>query len=293
MTGSIEMNPLSHRLWRECAHAAVSAGPYTGRVSEALTIDIGVPIADRLQRRAALSGEDPGAKAQRLLDEGLRMEAYPGILFRDGSSGRRAALAAGPDVSEVVSVVRRLGMEEQAAVDDAASWLSLSPDQVRAALGYYAEFTDEIDDRIRRNDEAARRVEASLGGPLGRLVRQILVKRYPSSERLEMDQVVEVVGDLLVMLDAAPAYGRGGRKAPAGYRFLVHQPQGREGVSRMDVTQSDRDAAPAALHLAWEQQGELPERLRGLSEDEISEDIVQAVREVRAELRAEIDTSAG
>ena len=35
---------------------------------------------------------------ERQIDEGLRMEAHPGIVFRNGPSGRRAGLAAGPDV---------------------------------------------------------------------------------------------------------------------------------------------------------------------------------------------------
>ena len=39
---------------------------------------------------------------ERQIDEGLRMEAHPGIVFRNGPSGRRAGLAAGPDVWEVV-----------------------------------------------------------------------------------------------------------------------------------------------------------------------------------------------
>jgi hypothetical protein len=38
-------------------------------------------------------GEAKSRTAERLIDEGLRMEDHPGIVFRDGPAGRRAALA--------------------------------------------------------------------------------------------------------------------------------------------------------------------------------------------------------
>jgi hypothetical protein len=37
--------------------------------------------------------------ANRLVDEALRMNEHPGIVFRAGPTGRRAALAAGPGVA--------------------------------------------------------------------------------------------------------------------------------------------------------------------------------------------------
>lgn len=39
-------------------------------------------------------------------------------------------------------------------VEDAAAYLNLRPDQVRAAINYYTEFPDEIDDWSRQNQEA-------------------------------------------------------------------------------------------------------------------------------------------
>jgi hypothetical protein len=39
--------------------------------------------------------------AERYVDEGRRMDEYPGIAFRGGPTGRRAALAGGPDIWEV------------------------------------------------------------------------------------------------------------------------------------------------------------------------------------------------
>lgn len=83
------------------------------------------------------------------------MEDHPGVVFRDGPAGRRAGLAGGPDVWEVIAVLRAGGLEGDDAVRAAAEWANLTPAQVRAAVRYYAEYDDEIDERIRRNIEEA------------------------------------------------------------------------------------------------------------------------------------------
>lgn len=117
----------------------------------------------RLKRGAARRAESISAAGERLIDEGLRMEAHPGIVFRDGPSGRRAGLAAGPDVWEVVGLLRNLSgrVEERAAA--AAAQLGLTEAQVRATSRYYAEFTDETDAEIAHNDEIADRELAAAG----------------------------------------------------------------------------------------------------------------------------------
>ena len=94
---------------------------------------------------------------ERLIDERLRMEAHPGIVFRDGPSGRRAGLAAGPDVWEVAGLLVGLNgsFEERVAV--AAGQLGLTEGQVRTTSRYYAEFTDAVDAEIARNADIADR----------------------------------------------------------------------------------------------------------------------------------------
>lgn len=112
-------------------------------------------IVDRLERRGARAGLNKSRLAERYLDEGMRMEDHPGIVFRDGPSGRRAALAAGPDVWEVVAAIRASGLEGDAALRATADWGTLTAVQVRAAVSYYAEYRDEIDQRVARHlDEA-------------------------------------------------------------------------------------------------------------------------------------------
>ncbi len=112
-------------------------------------------VVDRLERRGARVGLNKSRLAERYLDEGMRMEDHPGVVFRDGPSGRRAGLAGGPDVWEVIATIRASGLEGEAAVDATAAWGGLTAVQVRAAVRYYGEYRDEIDERIRRNLEEA------------------------------------------------------------------------------------------------------------------------------------------
>jgi uncharacterized protein (DUF433 family) len=111
----------------------------------------------RLDAGARRRGEPRARTAERLIDEGLRMEDHPGIAFRDGPSGRRAALAGGPDVWEVLETLRGTGLADEAAIAATAEWGSLTHSQVRIALRYYAEFRDEVDQRIALNREEAER----------------------------------------------------------------------------------------------------------------------------------------
>jgi uncharacterized protein (DUF433 family) len=116
---------------------------------------------DRLDLGARRRGEAKARTAERLIDEGLRMEDHPGITFRDGPSGRRAALAAGPDVWEVIGTLNGTGLSGEPAIAAAAQWGSLSAVQVRAAVRYYADYRDEIDGRIRLNRQEAERQRAA------------------------------------------------------------------------------------------------------------------------------------
>jgi hypothetical protein len=112
-------------------------------------------VVDRLERRGVRSGLNKSRLAERYIDEGVRMDDHPGIVFRDGPTGRRAGLAAGPDVWEVIAALRASGLEGDAAIQATAEWSGLSVRQVRDAIGYYSEYSTEIDERVRLNDEEA------------------------------------------------------------------------------------------------------------------------------------------
>ncbi len=117
-------------------------------------------VVDRLERRGARVGLNRSRLAERYLDEGMRMEDHPGIVFRDGPAGRRAGLARGPDVWQVIATVRASGLEGEEALQAAAEWGSLTFAQVRSAVGYYAEYPDDIDEWVRRNVEEADAAES-------------------------------------------------------------------------------------------------------------------------------------
>ncbi len=86
----------------------------------------------------------------------MRMEDHPGIVFRDGPAGRRAGLAGGPDIWEVIVILQDFAVVgPRAAVAKTAKSLSLTEAQVRTAEGYYTSHPDEIDGRIADNVAAA------------------------------------------------------------------------------------------------------------------------------------------
>lgn len=98
------------------------------------------------------------------VDEALRAEEHPGILFRPGPTGRRASLIGGPDVWEVIDTLQTVGADEpqlsnEALVAATTEALDLQERKVRIAVRYYAAYRDEIDDRIAANREAADRAE--------------------------------------------------------------------------------------------------------------------------------------
>jgi hypothetical protein len=114
----------------------------------------------RLRRRVqATAGANTSGLAQRLVDEGLRMADHPGVLFKDGPTGRRAALAYGPDVWEIVKVVREIDERGPAAITAAAEVLAIDASRVGAAVAYYGDYRDEIDAEIAEADDASERAE--------------------------------------------------------------------------------------------------------------------------------------
>jgi hypothetical protein len=121
-----------------------------------LSIRFDAALLERLRRRAGLQDSTPSGLAQRLVDEGLRSQEHPGIVFRDGPSGRRATLVAGPDIWEVIAAVRSSGAkDEKTAIAVVMGEMTLSPAQVQLALEYYGSFPGEIDAQIAENERAA------------------------------------------------------------------------------------------------------------------------------------------
>lgn len=124
-------------------------------MSTPLSIRFDPSLLGRLRRGAAARDTTPSGLAQRLVDEGLRSQEFPGIVFRDGPSGRRAGISAGPDVWEVAAALRDSAARGDEAVDAIAAELSLPASRVRTALAYYGSYPAEIDAEIEDNERAA------------------------------------------------------------------------------------------------------------------------------------------
>lgn len=124
--------------------------------SSPLSIRFPVELAERVRRRATRNAETTSGLVSRLVDEGIRMAEHPGIMFRDGPTGRRAGLVAGPDVWEVVATLKMFGDDgSPKTIKRAAKWLGLDERRIRTAEAYYAAFPEEIDERIAANEAAA------------------------------------------------------------------------------------------------------------------------------------------
>ena len=131
-------------------------------MSSPLSVRFDDHVLERLRRRArAVPGLTPSGLVQRLVDEGLRMSEHPGIVFKDGPSGRRAALAFGPDVWEVVLFLRQVDERGDAALDAAAEALALPSSRVRIALHYYAAHPEEIDAEAEQAEAESALAEAA------------------------------------------------------------------------------------------------------------------------------------
>src|SRR5579862_4976853 len=125
-----------------------------------LSIRFAPSLLARLRQRAnAMPGASAAGLAQRLIDEGLRMADHPGVIFKDGPSGRRAALAYGPDIWEVIKFLREVDERGPAALDAAADVFAVDPTRIATAVSYYGDYSDEIDAEIDAADEASARAE--------------------------------------------------------------------------------------------------------------------------------------
>ena len=108
---------------------------------------------DRLAARSRETGESKSRLAQRYIEEGLRMEAHPGIFFQDGPTGRRAVVRGGPDVWQVISITRRFDGTSDDILRETMDFTGLDKRRMNAVVRYYAEYRDEIDEWVRLNDE--------------------------------------------------------------------------------------------------------------------------------------------
>lgn len=108
-----------------------------------------------LDSRARELRESRNSLAERLLDEGLRTERHPLVVFREGAAGIRSPALVGTrlDISQVIDTVRASGN----SVAEGATYLGLPEHYVRAAVDYYADYAEEIDEQRAARDEYEQR----------------------------------------------------------------------------------------------------------------------------------------
>ena len=106
---------------------------------------------NEVERIARESGKEFSSVANELLDEAVKMQRCPGIVFTEGTTGRRARIAGtGIEVWEVIATYKGI-IKDFKRLCHAYHWLT--EQQLRAALGYYALYSEEINNLIRKNEE--------------------------------------------------------------------------------------------------------------------------------------------
>lgn len=97
-------------------------------------------------------GLGPSEGLRQVADEWWAMETFPALEFRDGPTGRRAALRGGPDVWEIVLVAR--DMEDRRDLEEHFDWVG--PEALGQALAYYERVPGPVDRMIEENERIAR-----------------------------------------------------------------------------------------------------------------------------------------
>jgi hypothetical protein len=148
--------------------AEVTTNDYTVGMATPRSIRFDARTLERLSTYAARRpGLSASSAAAMLVEEALRMDEHPGVIFSDGPAGRRALLATGPDVWEIVKAVRdaRLSEPDLKATDLTELVVTntgVTKAQLKIALAYYGSFADEIDEQVKDADRAESDLELSM-----------------------------------------------------------------------------------------------------------------------------------
>jgi len=134
----------------------VPSVPKTTEAKQPLVLRARPSTVSDLRRRARETGQSQSSLAERYIEEGIRTDEHPLVTFRNGTMGRRPALAGTRLVLwQVISTVHA----SENSLEETASYLELPKSHVRAAVHYYADYRAEIDDWIQRASAIADREE--------------------------------------------------------------------------------------------------------------------------------------
>ena len=105
---------------------------------------------EEIERIAKESSQAFSSVTKDLLAEAIKMRRCPGIVFTDGVTGRKARVAGtGLEVWEIITTY--IGVKQNLKrFQKAYHWLT--EQQLRAAIGYYTVYREEIDQQIEQNE---------------------------------------------------------------------------------------------------------------------------------------------
>jgi hypothetical protein len=115
-------------------------------------------LKDEIEGFWRAHGEGPSTGLRHVAEEWWAMQHFPAIVFRDGVSGRRAALREGPDVWEVVAVARDYGEHTEGFHEHFAPFVAA--EILDQALAYAERFPGSVEVMIAQNE----RMERMLAG---------------------------------------------------------------------------------------------------------------------------------
>ncbi len=128
-------------------------GTGTGGENVAAPVSLRLPeaTAAKVRRLAAVERRSFAEMVKVLTEEAVTMREFPGVLFVQGPTGRRARLRDGPDVWEVLEPYVLAGEDWEVL---RASYPDLDEAVLRTALRYYESYPAEIEARVALNQGA-------------------------------------------------------------------------------------------------------------------------------------------
>jgi hypothetical protein len=124
-----------------------------------ITVQLDDALFRRLDAAATAADTTVAALGELFIRESLDAIDHPGIVFKPGPAGRRAALAGGPDVWEIASALRNTSGSRSRRIDLLAEEFGIHPRQIAIALNYHDAHAEEIDAWVAANDRALDELE--------------------------------------------------------------------------------------------------------------------------------------
>ncbi len=124
-----------------------------------MSVRIGKALRESIRLQARRTGKPISRVISELLEEAVRMQRFPGIVFVEGPAGRRAHLAGtGLDVWEVVELLREYGSVSPLC----QQFPRLSLMAIQVARAYADAYPEEITTFLESNARGAEQVRSQL-----------------------------------------------------------------------------------------------------------------------------------